>query len=112
MRTCICISNHVLVHVSGVHCHVRESCTGGSDFVYFTVQYCIGYGSTISFFFNDTATTEIYTLSLHDALPILAKNKEEERVVGSLRRELGKNIRDVLSHPPTYFLLVPFNGQA
>ena len=25
------------------------------------------------FFFNDTATTEIYTLSLHDALPIFAK---------------------------------------
>src|SRR5690242_21127603 len=25
---------------------------------------------SISFFFNDTATTEIYTLSLHDALPI------------------------------------------
>src|SRR5260370_29566635 len=25
---------------------------------------------TIRFFFNDTATTEIYTLSLHDALPI------------------------------------------
>src|SRR3989442_6502472 len=25
----------------------------------------------VSFFFNDTATTEIYTLSLHDALPIL-----------------------------------------
>src|SRR5260221_9426454 len=27
-------------------------------------------GSYIFFFFNDTATTEIYTLSLHDALPI------------------------------------------
>ena len=26
------------------------------------------------FFFNDTATTEIYTLSLHDALPISFKN--------------------------------------
>src|SRR2546428_713013 len=26
--------------------------------------------SFIFFFFNDTATTEIYTLSLHDALPI------------------------------------------
>src|SRR2546430_14867167 len=26
--------------------------------------------SNILFFFNDTATTEIYTLSLHDALPI------------------------------------------
>src|SRR5260370_31940159 len=25
---------------------------------------------TLTFFFNDTATTEIYTLSLHDALPI------------------------------------------
>src|SRR2546430_8507582 len=28
------------------------------------------YTSVIFFFFNDTATTEIYTLSLHDALPI------------------------------------------
>src|SRR6266705_6675954 len=27
---------------------------------------------TFFFFFNDTATTEIYTLSLHDALPISA----------------------------------------
>src|SRR3712207_8449736 len=26
-----------------------------------------------SFFFNDTATTEIYTLSLHDALPIYVR---------------------------------------
>src|SRR5688572_33129478 len=38
-----------------------------------------------SFFFNDTATTEIYTLSLHDALPLplpeLALDGVEERVV-------------------------------
>src|SRR5258708_35956782 len=27
------------------------------------------------FFFNDTATTEIYTLSLHDALPICARDR-------------------------------------
>src|SRR2546422_4329410 len=27
----------------------------------------------VFFFFNDTATTEIYTLSLHDALPILER---------------------------------------
>src|SRR5256885_15903827 len=33
------------------------------------------------FFFNDTATTEIYTLSLHDALPIYG----EEVVVGDVR---------------------------
>src|SRR2546421_3998594 len=30
-----------------------------------------GLSSLMIFFFNDTATTEIYTLSLHDALPIL-----------------------------------------
>src|SRR3989442_9741931 len=29
------------------------------------------------FFFNDTATTEIYTLSLHDALPILEKMRAQ-----------------------------------
>src|SRR5947207_9366440 len=28
------------------------------------------------FFFNDTATTEIYTLSLHDAFPILIKREK------------------------------------
>src|SRR2546430_6491397 len=31
---------------------------------------CAGHASCFFFFFNDTATTEIYTLSLHDALPI------------------------------------------
>src|SRR2546425_10805645 len=30
------------------------------------------YTHSMFFFFNDTATTEIYTLSLHDALPISA----------------------------------------
>src|SRR2546427_5277664 len=29
--------------------------------------------SVLFFFFNDTATTEIYTLSLHDALPISSR---------------------------------------
>src|SRR3712207_8028617 len=32
------------------------------------------------FFFNDTATTEIYTLSLHDALPIFPYGTERSRV--------------------------------
>src|SRR2546430_16068202 len=32
------------------------------------------------FFFNDTATTEIYTLSLHDALPISHAKLEVRRV--------------------------------
>ena len=35
-----------------------------------------GEGESITyFFFNDTATTEIYTLSLHDALPICERFK-------------------------------------
>src|SRR5256885_11736720 len=34
------------------------------------VQHTLHTSITILFFFNDTATTEIYTLSLHDALPI------------------------------------------
>src|SRR3712207_7064156 len=32
---------------------------------------------SIFFFFNDTATTEIYTLSLHDALPISSRQFAE-----------------------------------
>src|SRR5260370_29618021 len=36
-------------------------------FVHLLIRYHL---RSIFFFFNDTATTEIYTLSLHDALPI------------------------------------------
>src|SRR5438132_14161258 len=41
--------------------------------LYFLCFFLISYFSfliSFIFFFNDTATTEIYTLSLHDALPI------------------------------------------
>src|SRR5438874_12477363 len=34
------------------------------------------------FFFNDTATTEIYTLSLHDALPIFGGDAHVDRSAG------------------------------
>src|SRR2546422_10361863 len=37
------------------------------------------------FFFNDTATTEIYTLSLHDALPISRADIEKMDYVQRLR---------------------------
>src|SRR2546430_3262162 len=52
--------------------------------------------SFLPFFFNDTATTEIYTLSLHDALPICAPaigtaasasvtaNRNRERIIDLL----------------------------
>src|SRR2546422_8806657 len=35
------------------------------------------------FFFNDTATTEIYTLSLHDALPISTSSPRSSRRAGA-----------------------------
>src|SRR2546430_4297735 len=38
------------------------------------------------FFFNDTATTEIYTLSLHDALPI--SDIPAEAAAGKFRQDL------------------------
>src|SRR5258708_34926556 len=44
------------------------------DVVCFSVLVVRPYFSAI-FFFNDTATTEIYTLSLHDALPISTKRR-------------------------------------
>src|SRR3989442_10519519 len=47
--------------------------------------------SDFFFFFNDTATTEIYTLSLHDALPISPREcgPEERRPLPGDRRAAG-----------------------
>src|SRR6266571_8730734 len=42
------------------------------------------------FFFNDTATTEIYTLSLHDALPILSGGILMEVSPTKVARVIGK----------------------
>src|SRR3712207_7471123 len=46
------------------------------------------------FFFNDTATTEIYTLSLHDALPIFVEpgevTKRREVVLRNLEHPLHR----------------------
>src|SRR6267378_1757209 len=39
---------------------------------------------SVYFFFNDTATTEIYTLSLHDALPISSSSSSVFRASGFL----------------------------
>src|SRR2546422_10964258 len=41
-----------------------------SMFIYFLLYIHLLFPNFFFFFFNDTATTEIYTLSLHDALPI------------------------------------------
>src|SRR5207342_3822523 len=51
----------------------------------FSSVFCI-------FFFNDTATTEIYTLSLHDALPIchLVEQAEVAGIGESLAVQIGQ----------------------
>src|SRR3712207_7422250 len=49
------------------------------------------------FFFNDTATTEIYTLSLHDALPICPGHPVVHR--HRVRAELGQVELPVASRP-------------
>ena len=41
------------------------------------------------FFFNDTATTEIYTLSLHDALPICIKTRGAAATKTEQYKKLG-----------------------
>src|SRR3712207_9485774 len=52
---------------------------------------------SIVFFFNDTATTEIYTLSLHDALPISLRRSRQHRwrslAAGRHRRLYGGGLR-------------------
>src|SRR3982750_4970284 len=40
--------------------------------------------SSVCFFFNDTATTEIYTLSLHDALPICREARVFDRLANGV----------------------------
>src|SRR5215208_1634750 len=64
------------------------------------------------FFFNDTATTEIYTLSLHDALPIGAGIHpsgpfgEAPHVVSERYRVIGDQMRGLLRRTPTCALHV------
>src|SRR5699024_11959257 len=49
-----------------------------------------------NFVFNDSATSEIYSLSLHDALPILRKRLQEE-IVG-LRLSNGIEVKSFSNH--------------
>src|SRR2546426_6532920 len=52
--------------------------------------------AVICFFFNDTATTEIYTLSLHDALPIYTSG-DADHVGGN--EKLSKAGQTILGNP-------------
>src|SRR6266851_7317904 len=56
------------------------------NYNWITVVYLISCLFFFLFFFNDTATTEIYTLSLHDALPISASTRAPRTPVPRHRR--------------------------
>src|SRR5258707_4410303 len=49
------------------------------------------------FFFNDTATTEIYTLSLHDALPIWFSKHTFSGCDVMMENRFGQNVRNELA---------------
>ena len=59
-----------------------------------------GFSSYRNFFFNDTATTEIYTLSLHDALPISA--------LADLGEGLGEPALPPAPHSPPQLSIMEF----
>src|SRR2546430_7688854 len=50
------------------------------------------------FFFNDTATTEIYTLSLHDALPILVPARDRG-VINNPRTRARQHFGELWGRP-------------
>src|SRR5258708_22007356 len=58
------------------------------------------------FFFNDTATTEIYTLSLHDALPIFLVRGDGQPECAGCRRP-GRGIQRIRSEEHTSELQSP-----
>src|SRR2546422_4991651 len=60
------------------------------------------------FFFNDTATTEIYTLSLHDALPISAMIRTHQPGQAVFRAVLPDDVdwRPFPAFPPSVRLAV------
>src|SRR5881396_4288951 len=74
-----------------------------TDWIACDIWYCVSYGNSYSFlffFFNETATTEIYTvrntLSLHDALADLLERaglleqREQLGLVHHRREEIGR----------------------
>src|SRR2546430_12233150 len=61
----------------------------------------VRFDSWIFFFFNDTATTEIYTLSLHDALPILRQCRAHRAQAAAGEHPRQQECLEQPPRPPT-----------
>src|SRR3712207_6944023 len=64
------------------------------------------------FFFNDTATTEIYTLSLHDALPIFEALKKRVVVEVILPHVQPSQVRVSLKGHPEHVVGLPLDRKS
>src|SRR2546421_28187 len=75
-------TKHVCITLHRLSSHSLSSCQraliSSLNFYLIFIMLHLSCFSFISFFFffNDTATTEIYTLSLHDALPIYSSHDQ------------------------------------
>src|SRR3712207_7280364 len=64
----------------------------------YTEQKIVRYTRCLFFFFNDTATTEIYTLSLHDALPIFSARENQD--LGIVKQQRKPNVKLIVAPFP------------
>src|SRR5207253_10838160 len=82
--------------------HLYPACMIVRYLLYFATSSRLSFSLFyLFFFFNDTATTEIYTLSLHDALPISVLQGDQRLSAAGLTnkgdlcgRETGRELRD------------------
>src|SRR5437870_7536398 len=59
-------------------------------FLHTTISHSISHALFL-FFFNDTPTTEIYTLSLHDALPISEQSQHLDDLVAEVHAAVARH---------------------
>src|SRR5438874_7391183 len=57
----------------------------------------------LSIFINDTATTDIYTLSLHDALPICTTHRSINRSTSEERRCMARSLNTSVDNSTEVF---------
>src|SRR4029434_10636936 len=77
---CVCVCVRSEEHTSELQSHLNLVCRLLLEKKNESISLCslralyASRRARLLFFFNDTATTEIYTLSLHDALPIFYRD--------------------------------------